>query len=122
MKRTTWLALGIALATGLAAPVAAQTQPIDFSFALDQLDDAVMGLAKDFPSELTTVARLHERVVTMRAPNDPHRYQCLMDQASLLLALDDVKGARTYVAQASAEMAPRLYGEAWKTGRVLVED
>lgn len=127
MKRTTWLVLGLAAAAGFAAPVAAQTQPVDlsFTFALDQLHEAVMGLAassEDSPSDLTTVARLHERVIGMRAPTDPHRYECLMEQASLLLALDDVNGARTYVAQASAELAPRLYGGAWKTGSIFVED
>src|SRR5687767_1341787 len=111
MKRTTWMALGLAAVAGFARPVTAQTQPIDvnFTFALDQLHEAVMGLAapsKGAPSDLTTVARLHERVVAMRAPTDPHRYECLMEQASLLLALNDVRGARTYVAQASAELAP----------------
>jgi hypothetical protein len=125
MKRTTWLALGLAALAGAAAPVAAQTEPIDFTFAIDQLHEAVMGLASpstESAADLKTVARLHARVVAMRAPTDPHRYQCLMDQAALLLALEDVEGARTYVAQASAELAPRLYGEAWKTGTIFVED
>jgi hypothetical protein len=103
MRRSLKAGLALAVA-GLATPLGAQT--VDFSDELAQLDEAVLGLAassSDFGTDVQDAIRLHARVVALRAEDDAARGACLMDHASLLMATDDVEGARVFVARAVAQ-------------------
>jgi hypothetical protein len=103
MKRSLLAGLSLALG-GLAAPAAAQTP--DLAFAVQQLDRAVVSLASSsasFTEDMSVVARLHEKVLRLRMPNDPGRFECLLDQASFLLATGDLKGARRFAGAAVSQ-------------------
>ena len=119
MRRTRIAGLALAL-TGLATPLAAQT-PLNLAPELDRLHEAVMGLAAsshDFQGDLADVVRLHEHVTGLRPANDPRRFDCLMDQASLALGADDLAGARRWVAEAVAQAEWR--GDALKAAEASV--
>ena len=119
MKRTLIAGLALAL-TGLDTPLAAQTTP-SFGRELDRLHEAVMGLAAsshDFQDDLADVVRLHEHVTGLRPANDPRRFDCLMDQASLALGAGDLAGARRWVAEAVAQADWR--GDALKAAEASV--
>jgi hypothetical protein len=90
-----------------AAPVAAQSTPaLNFSRELDELHRSVMALAfnsDEFQNDLADVARLHGAVAAMRAPGDPKRFACLMDQSALLAGVGQPEAARGTVAMAALE-------------------
>lgn len=117
MKRIHSLGL-VLVALACATPAAAQ---IDFSRELDQVDAAVMALAassKDFPADLAVVTRLHGHIATLRQTTDPARFDCLMDQASLLLGNGDLHGARRFTAEAVAQA--QSHGQALEAAEASV--
>ena len=103
MKRRTSVTWALAALAALAAPGRAQEPTIDLGYALAELDRAIMGLAAsstDFQGDLEIVARLHDRLITIRDVWDPDRAHCFVEQAALAAALGDQGRARKLLAQA----------------------